>query len=103
MAHVKSGGSTKLGRDSNPKRLGIKRFDGQVVETGNVLIRQRGTKWHPGLNTGIGDDDTIYALANGVVKFSNKRNKFSNKRKTTFTGKIKRISVINVIPSAQKQ
>jgi len=96
MAHVKSGGSTKLGRDSNPKRLGIKRFDGQVVETGNVLIRQRGTKWHPGLNTGIGDDDTIYALANGVVKFS-------NKRKTTFTGKIKRISVINVIPSAQKQ
>ena len=96
MAHVKSGGSTKLGRDSNPKRLGIKKFDGQVVEPGNVLIRQRGTKWHPGLNTGIGGDDTIYALANGIVKFS-------NKRKKTFTGKTKRISVINIIPSVQKE
>jgi len=96
MAHVKSGGSTKLGRDSNPKRLGIKKFEGQAVESGNVLIRQRGTKWHPGLNTKLGCDDTIYALINGVVKFS-------NKRKKTFTGKIKRISVINIIPSAQKR
>jgi len=96
MAHVKSGGSTKLGRDSNAKRLGIKKFEGQTVETGNVLIRQRGTKWHPGLNTKLGCDDTIYALINGVVKFS-------NKRKKTFTGKTKKISVINIIPSVQKQ
>jgi len=96
MAHVKSGGSTKLGRDSNAKRLGIKKFEGQTVESGNVLIRQRGTKWHPGLNTKIGCDDTIYALINGVVKFS-------NKRKKTFTGKTKKITVINIIPSVQKQ
>jgi len=96
MAHVKSGGSTKLGRDSNSKRLGIKTSDGQTVQSGNVLIRQRGTKWHPGLNTKIGCDDTIYSLVNGIVKFS-------NKRKKTFTGKIKKVSLINVIPSAQKQ
>lgn len=96
MAHVKSGGSTKLGRDSNSKRLGIKRSDGQAVQPGNVLIRQRGTKWHPGLNTKIGCDDTIYSLVNGIVRFS-------NKRKKTFTGKIKKVSLINVIPSAQKQ
>ena len=96
MAHVKSAGSTKLGRDSNSKRLGVKKFDGQIVKSGNVLIRQRGTKWHPGLNTKIGCDDTIYALINGIVKFS-------NKRKKTFTGKTKRISLINVIPSVQKQ
>jgi len=96
MAHVKSAGSTKLGRDSKSKRLGVKKFDGQEVKSGNVLIRQRGTKWHPGLNTKLGCDDTIYALINGVVKFS-------NKRKKTFTGKTKRISLINVIPSAQKQ
>lgn len=93
MAHTKSAGSTRLGRDSNPKRLGIKKSEGQTVEPGNVLIRQRGTKWHPGLNTKLGCDDTIYALINGVVKFS-------IKRKKTFTGKIKRISVINIIPSA---
>ncbi len=96
MAHVKSGGSTKLGRDSNSKRLGIKKSDGQTVQSGNVLIRQRGTKWHPGLNTKIGCDDTIYSLVNGTVKFS-------NKRKKTFTGKIKRVSLINVISSVQKQ
>jgi len=96
MAHVKSGGSTKLGRDSNSKRLGIKKSDGQTVQTGNVLIRQRGTKWHPGLNTKRGCDDTIYSLVNGIVKFS-------NKRKTTFAGKVKKVSLINVIPSAQKQ
>lgn len=96
MAHVKSGGSTKLGRDSNSKRLGIKRSDGQAVQPGNVLIRQRGTKWHPGLNTKIGCDDTIYSLVNGIVRFS-------NKRKKTFTGKMKKVSLINVIPSVQKQ
>lgn len=92
MAHTKSAGSTKLGRDSYSKRLGIKRFEGQKVKSGSVLIRQRGTKWHPGLNTRRGCDDTIYALVDGIVKFS-------NKRKKTFSGKVKRISLINVIPS----
>ena len=96
MAHTKSAGSTKLGRDSNPKRLGIKKSEGQTVSSGNVLIRQRGTKWHSGLNTSRGRDDTIFSLVDGIVKFS-------KKRKKTFTGKIKKISVINVIPSAQKQ
>jgi large subunit ribosomal protein L27 len=96
MAHTKAGGSTKLGRDSNSKRLGVKKFDGQKVGPGNVLIRQRGTKWHPGLNTRRGCDDTIYALIDGIVKFS-------NQRKKTFAGKTKRISVINIIPSPEKQ
>ncbi len=91
MAHTKSGGSTKLGRDSEAKRLGVKRFDGQSVKAGEVLIRQRGTKWYPGKNTALGKDDTIYALKNGVVKFK-------EKRKITFTGKIKKVKAIEVIP-----
>ena len=69
MAHKKGGGSTKNGRDSNSKRLGAKRADGQFVLAGNVLVRQRGTKIHPGTNVGIGGDDTLYAKASGVVKF----------------------------------
>ncbi len=69
MAHKKGGGSTKNGRDSNSKRLGAKRADGQFVLAGNILVRQRGTKIHPGTNVGIGGDDTLYAKADGVVKF----------------------------------
>ena len=69
MAHKKGGGSTKNGRDSNAKRLGAKRADGQFVLAGNILVRQRGTKIHPGTNVGIGGDDTLYAKADGVVKF----------------------------------
>jgi len=69
MAHKKGGGSTKNGRDSNSKRLGAKRADGQFVLAGNILVRQRGTKIHPGTNVGIGGDDTLYAKANGIVKF----------------------------------
>jgi large subunit ribosomal protein L27 len=69
MAHKKAGGSTNNGRDSQSKRLGVKRFGGQVVISGNILIRQRGTKVHPGLNVGIGKDHTIFAKADGVVKF----------------------------------
>jgi large subunit ribosomal protein L27 len=69
MAHKKGAGSTKNGRDSNAQRLGVKRFGGQAVLAGNILVRQRGTKFHPGLNVGIGSDDTLFALANGVVKF----------------------------------
>jgi large subunit ribosomal protein L27 len=69
MAHKKGGGSSVNGRDSNPKYLGVKRFGGEKVVTGNILVRQKGTVIHPGLNVGIGKDDTLFALANGVVKF----------------------------------
>ena len=69
MAHKNGGGSTKNGRDSQAQRLGVKRFGGQAVRAGNILVRQRGTKMHPGLNVGIGSDDTLFALADGVVKF----------------------------------
>ena len=69
MAHKKGGGSTKNGRDSQAKRLGVKRADGQFIQAGNILVRQRGTKIHPGMNVGIGSDDTLYALVNGTVKF----------------------------------
>ena len=69
FAHKKGGGSTKNGRDSNSKRLGVKRADGQFVLAGNILVRQRGTKFHPGNNVGIGKDDTLFALIDGVVRF----------------------------------
>ena len=69
FAHKKGVGSTKNGRDSESKRLGAKRADGQFVVAGNILLRQRGTKIHPGENVGIGSDDTLYAKADGVVKF----------------------------------
>lgn len=72
MAHKKAGGSSKNGRDSNAKRLGVKRFGGQVVKAGEILIRQRGTNTHPGINVGKGKDDTLYAKAAGVVLFSYK-------------------------------
>ena len=73
MAHKKAGGSTALGRDSQAKRLGIKIFGGQAARVGNVLVRQRGTKWHPGKNVKRGSDDTLFALATGTVKFTNKK------------------------------
>lgn len=69
FAHKKGAGSTKNGRDSESKRLGAKRADGQYVLAGNILVRQRGTKIHPGLNVGRGSDDTLFALSNGKVKF----------------------------------
>ena len=69
FAHKKGVGSTKNGRDSESKRLGAKRADGQAVLAGNILVRQRGTKIHPGINVGIGSDDTLYALVDGKVKF----------------------------------
>lgn len=69
MAHKKGTGSTRNGRDSNSKRLGVKRYGGQVVRAGNILVRQRGTKIHPGLNVGRGNDDTLFALVDGVVSF----------------------------------
>ena len=72
FAHKKGVGSTKNGRDSESKRLGVKRADGQAVLAGNILVRQRGTKIHPGINVGIGSDDTLYALVDGKVKFERK-------------------------------
>lgn len=69
MAHKKAGGSTRNGRDSHSQRLGVKRFGGELVKAGNILIRQRGTRYHPGFNVGIGKDDTLFAKMAGVVKF----------------------------------
>lgn len=70
FAHKKGGGSTKNGRDSNSKRLGVKRADGQFVLAGNIIVRQRGTRIYPGANVGLGKDYTLFALTDGVVKFS---------------------------------
>ena len=72
FAHKKGVGSSRTGRDSEAKRLGVKRSDGQSVLAGNILVRQRGTKIHPGNNVGIGSDDTLYALVDGVVRFERK-------------------------------
>ena len=69
FAHKKGGGSSKNGRDSNAQRLGVKKYAGEKVLAGNILVRQRGTKVHPGNNVGIGDDDTLFAKKDGVVKF----------------------------------
>jgi large subunit ribosomal protein L27 len=69
MAHKKGLGSTRNGRDSNPKYRGVKKFGGEVVIAGNIIVRQKGTRWHPGLNVGMGRDYTLFSLVNGVVKF----------------------------------
>ena len=69
MAHKKGGGSTKNGRDSESKRLGVKRYGGETVRSGNIIVRQRGTKFHPGINVGIGKDDTLFATSDGIVTF----------------------------------
>ncbi|OFT96969.1 50S ribosomal protein L27 [Brevibacterium sp. HMSC22B09] len=73
MATKKGASSTRNGRDSNAKRLGVKRFGGQLVNNGEILVRQRGTKFHPGVNVGRGGDDTLFALATGTVEFGQKR------------------------------
>ena len=70
MAHQKSGGSSRNGRDSNAQRLGVKRYDGQVVTAGSILVRQRGTRFHAGENVGVGRDHTLWAKVDGTVKFS---------------------------------
>ena len=75
MSKTKGGGSTRNGRDSNAQRLGVKRFDGTAVTAGTILVRQRGTKFHPGVNVGIGGDDTLFALIDGVVSYEWKTNK----------------------------
>jgi large subunit ribosomal protein L27 len=71
MAHKKAGGSSSNGRDSEGRRLGVKKFGGEAVIPGNIIVRQRGTKWHPGKNVGMGKDHTLFALTDGEVKFYN--------------------------------
>ena len=73
MAHKKGGGSSRNGRDSNPQYLGIKAYGGQTVTAGSIIIRQRGTKFHPGFNVGIGKDDTLFALKDGKVEFQGRK------------------------------
>jgi large subunit ribosomal protein L27 len=90
MAHTKSGGSTKLGRDSESKRLGVKRQEGQAVNAGEILIRQKGTKYFPGVNVKKAKDDTLYALRAGVVKFV-------SKKKIRFDGNSRKVKVIQVL------
>jgi len=75
MAHKKAGGSTRNGRDSNPKYLGVKKYGGEHVISGNIIIRQRGTKVHPGGNVGMGRDHTLFALTDGNIKFHKTRNR----------------------------
>jgi large subunit ribosomal protein L27 len=93
MAHKKAGGSTALGRDSQSKRLGIKLFGGQDVKIGNILVRQRGTKWHAGKNVRIGSDDTLYAVAPGKVKFT-------SKKVMGFDGQLHLRNFVHVLPSS---
>ena len=73
MAQKKGGGSTRNGRDSNPKMLGVKRFGGELINAGSIIVRQRGTKFHPGNNVGIGGDDTLFSLAEGTVQFGERK------------------------------
>lgn len=89
MAHRKAGGSTRLGRDSISKRLGVKKFDGEKIFAGQIIVRQRGTKFLPGENVKRAEDDTLFSLKEGVVIFS-------NKKKRNFAGKLKSKKVISV-------
>ena len=91
MAHKKAGGSTSLGRDSRSQRLGAKLFAGQEAKSGAILVRQRGTKFHPGLNVGKGSDDTLFAKITGVVKFR-------RLKKKKFDSSIKETKYIDIIP-----
>ena len=84
MAHKKGASSSRNGRDSNPQYLGVKRFGGQVVNAGEILVRQRGTKFHPGVNVGRGGDDTLFALAAGAVQFGTRRGR----------------KMVNIVPTA---
>ncbi len=92
MAHKKAGGSTSLGRDSVSKRLGVKIFGNQAVKTGQVIVRQKGTKYHPGKNVRMGGDSTLYAVAAGLVKFQSKMSK-------KFHGNLRRTRIVNVVPA----
>lgn len=89
MSHTKAGGSTKNGRDSQAQRLGVKLFGGQVVKAGEIIIRQRGFKWHPGEGVKVAGDDSIYAARDGIITFT-------QKRLTKFTGVRVRKTMVNV-------
>lgn len=91
MAHKKAGGSTSLGRDSRSQRLGVKMTAGQMAHPGSILVRQRGTKIHPGKNVRRGGDDTLYSVADGVVKFA-------TRKKLKFDGHLRMTKIVNVIP-----
>ena len=91
MAHTKAGGSTALGRDSQSKRLGVKLFAGQFAKAGMVLVRQRGTKFFPGLGVKKGSDDTLFASVSGTVKFY-------RKWRNNYTGKLKLAKMVSVVP-----
>ena len=91
MAHKKAGGSTSLGRDSVSKRLGVKIFGDQKIKVGQIIVRQKGTKFHPGKNVGIGSDSTLYSMANGIVKFQKKMVK-------KFHGNLRKTRIVNVEP-----
>jgi large subunit ribosomal protein L27 len=95
MAHKKAGGSTSYGRDSHGQRLGIKLYAGETAKTGNIIVRQRGTKVRPGLNVRKGTDDTLFAVANGIVKFTEKKVR-------RFTGAFKTVKFANVVPTESK-
>jgi large subunit ribosomal protein L27 len=90
MAHKKAGGSTQLGRESESKRLGIKIYSGQPANAGEIIIRQRGTKYRPGMNVRRGGDDTLYAAIGGIVHFARRQVK-------TFTGSLKKATIISVV------
>jgi large subunit ribosomal protein L27 len=91
MAHKKAGGSTGNVRDSQGQRLGVKKYAGERAKSGNILVRQRGSKIRPGLNVMAGKDDTLFAIADGVVKYS-------TRRITSYTGRIKHVKFANVLP-----
>ncbi len=101
MAHKKGQGSIKNGRDSESKRLGVKRADGQFVLAGNILIRQRGTNVHPGTNVGIGSDDTLYALVDGIVTFERKGK--DKKKVSVYPVEIEEIQVVEVDQESAKK
>lgn len=95
MAHKKAGGSTSYGRDSHGQRLGIKLYGGEVVKPGHIIVRQRGTKVRAGLNVKKGSDDTLFSLASGVIKFTEKKVR-------RFTGAFKKVTFANVVPAGTK-
>lgn len=95
MAHKKAAGSTRLGRDSESKRLGVKVFGDQFITAGGIIVRQRGTKFHPGKNVGVGKDDTLHALVSGSVKFQ-------EKKVVAFTGNKDKRTFVHVEPAEQK-
>ncbi len=95
MAHKKAGGSTSLGRDSVAKRLGVKLYDGQFAKAGSIIVRQRGTRIHPGRNVKKGGDDTLFATVNGFIKFTKRKMR-------KYDGDLRLTKIVNVLPENEK-